>query len=110
MSACVVDDVLYYFDRKQLRAYDPKHRRWRVVKGLKKLLRKTTGSSRSKTVSYGRKMALFFSKLSSDDEIWCAEIALKRRQGGQIFGKVQWCDLVTNNVSLSIVECLAVTI
>ncbi|CAA7059576.1 unnamed protein product [Microthlaspi erraticum] len=88
VGACVVDNVLYYFDvnRNQLRAYDPKHRRWTVVNGLEKLLLKTTGSCWSKTVRYGGKMVLFFYKLRSMG-IWCAEIALETRQGGEISGK-----------------------
>ncbi|CAH2071115.1 unnamed protein product [Thlaspi arvense] len=125
-GACVVDDVIYYYNSymKGLRAYDPKQRcwrevkgleefsnkmagswrskagsyaydpkqrYWRVVKGLEELLSKTTGSSGSRTVRYGGKLALFFHKTPLR-EIWCAEIALERRQEGEIWGKVQWCN------------------
>lgn len=111
VGACVVDDVLYYFHvyKNQLRAYDPKHRRWRVVNGLENLLLKTTSSSWSKTVSYGRKMALFFHYHYGKKQmgIWCAEIALERRQGGAIWGKMQWCDLLISDENFYMIECLA---
>ncbi|CAA7037905.1 unnamed protein product [Microthlaspi erraticum] len=98
--ACVVDDVLYYYDcvEKKLRMYDPKKRCWGVVNGLEViLLAKTIYPRWSKTVSYGGKLALFFHKLVEEGkpcEIWCAEISLERRQGGETWGKVEWCDHV----------------
>ncbi|XP_024004059.1 F-box/kelch-repeat protein At4g38940 [Eutrema salsugineum] len=98
-NACVVDDVLYYYDsdcvESMLRAYDPKQKCWSVVKGLEELLPETTSSWWSKTVSYGERLALFFHKGGRVIyEIWCAEISLKRHQGGEIWGKVEWCDHV----------------
>ncbi|KAG2308650.1 hypothetical protein Bca52824_028398 [Brassica carinata] len=102
---CVVDDVLYYYEceeedeeRDQLRAFDRKERCWRVVKGLEALLTETRNSLWSHTENYGGKLALFFPKVDKRrrEEIWCAEISLERRQGGEIWGKVEWCNrLVT---------------
>ncbi|CAN7010979.1 unnamed protein product [Brassica oleracea var. botrytis] len=45
-DACVVDDVLYYYDTDalQLRTYDSKRRCWGVVEGLKNLLHITLWS------------------------------------------------------------------
>ncbi|KAG2327622.1 hypothetical protein Bca52824_010350 [Brassica carinata] len=94
VNACVVDDVLYYHDREvvnTLRAYDPIKKSWGVVEGLKELLAETLGSQWSRTLNYGGNMALLFSRTS---KIRCAEISLERRQGGQIWGKVEWCDHV----------------
>ncbi|CAH2060041.1 unnamed protein product [Thlaspi arvense] len=54
--ACVVDDVLYYYDyvENALRRYDPKQRCWGVVNGLEKLLAKTDSCLFNiGTVSYG---------------------------------------------------------
>ncbi|ESQ51525.1 hypothetical protein EUTSA_v10016945mg [Eutrema salsugineum] len=103
-SACVVDDVLYYYDgdENKIRAYDPKQKCWSVVKGLEKLLPETIDPWWSETVSYGGKLTLFFRKVEMQtSEIWCAEIALERRQGGEIWGKVEWCDhLLTGNFHL----------
>ncbi|ESQ56068.1 hypothetical protein EUTSA_v10027506mg, partial [Eutrema salsugineum] len=120
-GACVVDDVLYYYDvhhKGKLRAYDPKQRRWRIVKGLEDL-----------NGYYGGKLALFYPKERKEPcrkrtgnikwawettvELWCAEIALERHQGGEIWGKVQWCDVVIDDEKFSsenYVKCLAVTI
>ncbi|CAA7024578.1 unnamed protein product [Microthlaspi erraticum] len=109
-NACVVEDVLYYHDRykNRLRAYDPKHRCWSVVKGLEELLFKMAGLLYSYTVSYGGKLGILFHK---QEGICCAEIALERRQGRVIWGKMQWCDVVAYDVeNLFVVKYLAVTL
>lgn len=105
-SSCVIEDVLYYYDvrGKCLRAYDPKQRSWGVVKGLEGLL--PEGCSWSNTVSYNcGKMALFLQK----NEIWCAEIAVEKRGGGEIWGKVEWCDVVLGG-NFHIMDCVAVNV
>ncbi|CAN6813474.1 unnamed protein product, partial [Brassica oleracea] len=97
-NACVVDDVLYYLDcnEKELRAYDGKQRCWQVVKGLEALLPETRRRKEwSQTVNYDGKLALFYPK--ENCEIWCAEISLETRQGGEIWGTVECCrHLVTS--------------
>ncbi|RID55286.1 hypothetical protein BRARA_G02557 [Brassica rapa] len=95
--ACVVDDVLYYhhFSDNELIAYDPEHKCWQVVKGVKKVLAKMrrVGYFWAKAVSYAGKLVLFFRKKGVTGEICFAKISLERREGGQIWGKVvQWCD------------------
>ncbi|KAJ4877241.1 F-box/kelch-repeat protein [Raphanus sativus] len=89
-NACVVDDVLYYRDWfvNTLRAYDPIQKSWGVVEGLKELLAAPISSKWSRTLNYGGNLALLFGRPSG---IWCAEISLERSQGGQIWGKVEWC-------------------
>ncbi|KAH0889242.1 hypothetical protein HID58_051671 [Brassica napus] len=78
-----------------LRAYDQKQRRWRVVNGLEALLPETTSSTWPHVVSYGGKLVLFYPKRN---EIWCEEISLETRQGGEIWGRVEWRKrLVTGN-------------
>ncbi|CAH2045470.1 unnamed protein product [Thlaspi arvense] len=116
-DACVVDNVLYYYRNNELKAYDPRQRCWRVVKGVEELLSKTAGSWGSRTVSYGEKLAVFFHKTNGrkrTSEIWCAEIALETRQEGEVWGKVQWCDHVVFNDGggrLCVVgKCLAVCV
>ncbi|KAH0925408.1 hypothetical protein HID58_017664 [Brassica napus] len=95
-DACVVDDVLYYYDSgwKVLRAYDPKESSWVVVNGLAELLADARFSAWSYTGSYGGKLAMFYSKITGKTKvIRCAEISLeRRRQGKKIWGKVEWCD------------------
>ncbi|KAG2296830.1 hypothetical protein Bca52824_043499 [Brassica carinata] len=97
-NACVVDDVLYYLDcnEKELRAYDGKQSCWQVVKGLETLLPETRRRKEwSQTVNYDGKLALFYPK--ENCEIWCAEILLETRKGGEIWGTVECCrHLVTS--------------
>ncbi|CAH8389449.1 unnamed protein product [Eruca vesicaria subsp. sativa] len=100
-NACVVDDVLYYYNCEfynmggGLIAYDQTQRCWREVKGLEALLPETTSSMWPHIVSHGGKLALFYTKRN---EIWCEEISLETRQGGEIWGKVEWRKrLVTGN-------------
>ncbi|KAG2326533.1 hypothetical protein Bca52824_009261 [Brassica carinata] len=107
-NASVVDDVLLSHDRVTftLRAYDPNQKYWRVVEGLKELLAKISDSQWSRIVNYGGHMALLFRRAS---KIWCAEISLERRQGGEIWGKVEWCDhVLTGNFGIR--KFLAVTV
>ncbi|KAF8050007.1 hypothetical protein N665_2069s0004 [Sinapis alba] len=114
-GACVVDNVLYYHDRsgKAMRAYDPKQGCWSVVNGLEEFLAVETARSRwSRTVNYGpNKLALFFPKRQYGEKmICCAEIALERRQGGEIWGKVQWCHIVIGGGLFDMVKFVAVTV
>ncbi|KAJ4905999.1 F-box/kelch-repeat protein [Raphanus sativus] len=114
-GSCVVDDVLYYHDRsgKALRAYDPKQGCWSVVNGLEEFLAvETARSGWSRTVNYGPdKLALFFPKRQYGEKmICCAEVALERRQGGEIWGKVQWCHIVIGGELFDMVKFVAVTV
>ncbi|CAE6217449.1 unnamed protein product [Arabidopsis arenosa] len=117
--ACVLDDVLYYYDclANRLRAYDTKRKFWVVVKGGERLLSETswlrlpTISKWAYTMSCGEKLVVFFPKLDMiyPTKIWCAEIALERRQGGEIWGKFEWCGAVLDS-DLLFVRCLDVMV
>ncbi|KAF8050003.1 hypothetical protein N665_2069s0002 [Sinapis alba] len=101
-GACVVDNVLYYHDRsgKALMAFDPKQSCWSVVNGLEEFLAVETARSRwFRTKQYSEKM------------ICCAEIALERCQGGEIWGKVQWCHKVIEDGLFDyMVKCVPVAV
>ncbi|ESQ38496.1 hypothetical protein EUTSA_v10029145mg [Eutrema salsugineum] len=111
-NACAVGDLLYYYDvyKNKLRVYDPKQRCWRVVNGLEKSLPRPN-TLLANMVSYDGKLAMFFHKNVGKGliSIWCAEIALERRQRGEIWGKVLWYDAVTDDGSFVMVKCLGVT-
>ncbi|KAF3608701.1 hypothetical protein DY000_02051440 [Brassica cretica] len=114
-GACVVDDVLYYRDLSEnvLRAYDPKQSCWSVVNGLEEFLAVETARSRwSTAVSYGeKKLALFFPKKHDGKQvICCAEIALERRQGGEIRGKMESCDVVIEDGLFEMAKFVSVTV
>ncbi|CAH8313347.1 unnamed protein product [Eruca vesicaria subsp. sativa] len=99
-SACVLDDVMYYYDsfEKCLNRYDPKERRWGVVKGLDELLAEMAHQYLTMSVPFGRNLVLFFikekEKCEATAKIWCAEISLGRHQGDEVWGKVEWCSQV----------------
>ncbi|CAA7037987.1 unnamed protein product [Microthlaspi erraticum] len=102
-NACVVDDVLYYYDGegKHLRMYDPTHKCWGVVNGLEELLLETRCFLRLVAAGNGGKLVLLFPNgpgpnIGRTVEIWCAEISisLERRQGEEIWGKIEWCGQV----------------
>ncbi|CAH8383109.1 unnamed protein product [Eruca vesicaria subsp. sativa] len=93
--ACIIDDVIYYYDGEFL-AYDSKTRCWKAVEGLEDFLGGIRIKYFSKTVRYGERLFFVFPTQERNGmgvEICCAEISLERRQGGQIFGKVEWFDL-----------------
>ncbi|CAN6807230.1 unnamed protein product, partial [Brassica oleracea] len=93
-----------FFVVKYISTYDLKRRCWGVVKGLKKLFSKMRNLWCVHTANYGGKLALFYSKkdknyrrgrdVESKREIWCVEISVERRHGGEIWGKVEWCGQV----------------
>ncbi|CAN6834464.1 unnamed protein product, partial [Brassica oleracea] len=116
VDACVVDDVLYYHDRgvgllfyvsgHGYTTYDPNQKSWRVVKGVGELLARMICSDWSYTVRYGGNLALLFRR---PGKIWCAEISLERRLGGEIWGKVEWCDPVLTG-NFKVCKSLAVMV
>ncbi|KAL0845825.1 hypothetical protein Bca101_019071 [Brassica carinata] len=114
-GACVVENVLYYHDclEKVLRAYDPKQSCWSVVNGLEDfLVAETTQSNWCVAVNYGeKKLALFFPKNHQGEEvICCAEIALEWRQGGEIWGKMESCDVVIEDGLFDMIKFVSVTV
>ncbi|KAG5396760.1 hypothetical protein IGI04_018574 [Brassica rapa subsp. trilocularis] len=109
VNACVVDDVLYYHDREvvnTLSAYDPIQKPWRAVEGVEELLARTICSDWSYTVRYGGNLALLFRGRSM---IRCLEILLEKRQGRDIWGKVEWCDHVLSG-NFEVRKSLAVVV
>ncbi|KAG2295536.1 hypothetical protein Bca52824_042205 [Brassica carinata] len=88
--------------------------RWSVVHGLEEFLASECAQSKwPNTVKCGeKKLALFFPKKHDGKEVICyAEIALERRQGGEVWGKLESCDVVIEDGGLfDVVKCVAVTV
>ncbi|CAA7037818.1 unnamed protein product [Microthlaspi erraticum] len=111
-NACVIDNVLYYYDARVncIRTYDPKERVWGVVKGVE--LGMFEDGSWSYAVNYGGNLLVFLHKevaLTETTEIWCAEVVVERREEGEIWGRVAWCDLVLDG-KFHIMKCLSVKV
>ncbi|KAJ4869317.1 F-box/kelch-repeat protein-like [Raphanus sativus] len=101
------------WEGKALRAFDPKQSRWSVVNGLEEFLAVETAQSKWPiAVKCGeKKLALFFPKKHDGKEvICCAEIALERRQGGGIWGKLESCDVVVEDGLFDVMKCVSVTV
>lgn len=112
-NECVMDGILYKYahygrGRDMLETYDPNQRIWGVVKGLKNL---PLGGKGYLMVVCGKKLILFLENSDNFEKTksWCAEITVERRQGGEIWGKVECCDLVLVG-SKDISKCLVVTL
>ncbi|KAG7615627.1 putative kelch-type beta propeller [Arabidopsis thaliana] len=122
-SFCVIDKVIiYYYNRhsRLLEWYDPEGSSWGILNGLEELLPKLPRvlvSRHVRLVDYGGKVAIFWEKEVrpligyNKITIWCAEIALERRNAQEIYGKIEWCNVVlTLPSSCSIDELNAVSI
>ncbi|KFK37513.1 hypothetical protein AALP_AA4G267000 [Arabis alpina] len=90
---CVVDDVLFYWEKGVFKWYDSKVRSWKELLGVVGL----PAFKWCEMVDLGGKMAVWWEDTSPNGEegqIWCAEIALERRHGDEIWGYVEWFDLM----------------
>ncbi|CAH8273854.1 unnamed protein product [Arabidopsis lyrata] len=96
-SYCVIDNILFYWDQGVFKWYDSKVPSWKELKGLEGL---PDFSHREycRLVDFGGKMAVLWDIWECTSEaymaIWCAEISLEKRDGDEIWGKVEWFDTV----------------
>ncbi|KAG7557485.1 Kelch-type beta propeller [Arabidopsis suecica] len=115
--SCVVDNVIYSYGRSRvLRWYDSVGRSWRFLKSLKKLPKLPKDWLCIRLVGYSGKIVVLWEKNVRGGDpkkkmIWCAEIALERRNAQEIYGKIEWCDVVlTVPKSCSLLNFMAVTV
>ncbi|ESQ30391.1 hypothetical protein EUTSA_v10012053mg [Eutrema salsugineum] len=123
-SSCVVDDRLYTIDPFRnlghpIVVYDPKDGKWRPVRGVNGLPCNVYGYAyESKMANLGGKLVILVNNQSQwwdyngEKQIWCVEIALETRQGGEIWGKLESVDLVLTTIkSPPLIElCQTVTV
>ncbi|XP_024009084.1 putative F-box/kelch-repeat protein At2g29810 [Eutrema salsugineum] len=121
---CVVDDLLYTIRVRGLDGlpilYDPKKKSWRpagAVDGLPCLV-----YNESEMANLGGKLVILGTSeqdlwIEAEKEavkeahLWCVEIALERREDGEVWGNVESATLVlTSDISPSIELCRTVTI
>lgn len=88
--------LYYYKERGEIKWYDTKGRRWRALKGMKGLDK--IPPCTVTLADFGGKMAVLWDRdvasTGGDKMIWCAVIALERRNDEDIWGKVEWSDTV----------------
>ncbi|CAH8358596.1 unnamed protein product [Eruca vesicaria subsp. sativa] len=113
--SCVINNVLYSSKLSRVISwYDSDERIWRYLKGLEELPKLPRSFSRLRLVNYGGKIAVLWEKsgvFSRKKMIWCAVIAVERRSGQEIYGIIEWCDVVlTVPKSCCVLESIAVTI
>ncbi|CAH8279094.1 unnamed protein product [Arabidopsis lyrata] len=114
-SFCVIENVLYHYRSGVFKWHDSKGGCWIEMKGLTGLP-KFESYGCVQLADYGGKMAVLWSELvltngCKNKMIWCAVIALERRNGEEIWGKVEWCDVVLTVPNSSKLEyALAATI
>ena len=117
-GVCVLDDVMYYYDSYEncLNKYDPKERRWGVVKGLDELLAGIGFPYWTYIVRYSSNLVFYFRNREEEpsraktQKIWYAEISLGRRHGCDIWGKLEWCEQVMTVGEFTSVKSLGVMV
>ncbi|XP_010434195.1 PREDICTED: putative F-box/kelch-repeat protein At4g11750 [Camelina sativa] len=118
-AGAVVDNVIYSYGRRSVVWYDSEKRRWRYLKGLAKLPKLPKLPNQGlfvRLVGYSGKIVVLWEKdvRGTDPKkkvIWCAEIALERRNEREVYGKIEWCDVVlTVTKSCSLLHFMTVTV
>ncbi|XP_010513346.1 PREDICTED: F-box/kelch-repeat protein At4g23580-like [Camelina sativa] len=117
LSYCVIENVFYCFgggDGCRICWYNPKERLWKTLKGLEGLPSLPISIDKVKLADHCGKMAILWVDYVSDDNkklIWCAEIAIEKRQNGEIWGTLEWFDNVfTLNEPHPLVHALTSTV
>ncbi|CAH8361350.1 unnamed protein product [Eruca vesicaria subsp. sativa] len=110
VSSCVIDNKLYSFGRDyryKMWEFDPVARVWSEVKGVGDIPGMRGGS---KLVNYGGRLVFLCRRGDWSTEIWCTEIELERKEGGEVWGKILWSSLMlASEDTISIVRSLAVS-
>uniref|UniRef100_A0A0D3DW56 F-box domain-containing protein n=1 Tax=Brassica oleracea var. oleracea TaxID=109376 RepID=A0A0D3DW56_BRAOL len=124
-SSCVVDDMLYTIDPgcsvwTPIIVFDPEVNAWKPVKGVCGLPPCLYWYAyESKMANVGGKLVILVGNQSQlcnyygEKYIWCVEIALERRHGYEIWGKVETVEVVfeTTESTTPIIElCRSVII
>ncbi|CAA7027508.1 unnamed protein product [Microthlaspi erraticum] len=103
---CVVDDVMYCYSHSGCCMwFDSKTRKWLFVKGSDidcMRIMPTCGlaSGVLKVANHGGKLLVMWTPMFEAinaipmRNIWCAKIALEKRHGGEVWGKLEWVETV----------------
>lgn len=100
---CVIDDVLFLWDRykRVFKWYDSKSYLWKDLIGVEGLpeLSPDPQVCQVEMVDLGGKIGFLwdqylYTATNQECRVWCAGIALERRDGDEMWGKVEWFDSV----------------
>ncbi|CAH8387433.1 unnamed protein product [Eruca vesicaria subsp. sativa] len=99
---CVIDDVLFLWDKhsRVFKWYDSKSDEWKDLSGIEGLpeLSPDPQVCQVAMVDLGGKIGFLWDQYlyetNQECRIWCAEITLERRDGDEMWGKVEWFDSV----------------
>ncbi|EFH64985.1 hypothetical protein ARALYDRAFT_894748 [Arabidopsis lyrata subsp. lyrata] len=115
-SYCVIENVFYHNFGTTIYWFDSQKRSWKILKGLESLCKSLCNKSAKYLVDYGGKIAVLWQdyvslKFPRETSIWCAEIAIEKRENGEIWGMLEWVDIVftTDNPS-NLVHALTTTV
>ncbi|CAA7027509.1 unnamed protein product [Microthlaspi erraticum] len=119
---CAIENVMYCCTYAgHLCWYDYEAKEWREIKGLEYLRGDRTWGLGMRSgfglVNYGGKLVVMRPRIEKESlklkvKIWCAKIALEKRVGGEVWGKIEWLNSVLK-VPKSYeycVSCVAVSI
>lgn len=97
---CVIDRVIYGYDKKRCLWLDTKRKEWRVVRGFA-MLNNNIGGGFLEIAKYRGKLLILWDKFASRGRccqyknIWCAVVGLeKRNDGDEVWGNVEWASVV----------------
>ncbi|XP_010436219.1 PREDICTED: putative F-box/kelch-repeat protein At4g11750 [Camelina sativa] len=96
---CVIDNIWFNYSwiLKRLQWYDIDKGSWEFLEGLEELtkLLKDCYKILVRLENYGGNIAVLWEKkVREEKDIWCAEIVLVKRNEHEIYGKVEWCNVV----------------
>ncbi|XP_019083155.1 PREDICTED: putative F-box/kelch-repeat protein At2g29780 [Camelina sativa] len=109
--SCVIEDLLYSIClfKHPIVVFDPVEMVWSPVKGLDGL--PDLRYSVCEMANVGGKLMVLGTSNTTYNDIWCIEITLERREGGEIWGKVDSkATVLISATSPSINLCCSVTV
>ncbi|KAG7546848.1 F-box domain [Arabidopsis suecica] len=106
-SSCMIDNVRYRYtvgsgatSSRILKWYSKERSRWIALKNLEKLPKLPKGNDRVRLENCGGNILVFWEEnvraigSTKKKMIWCVEVAIERRNRDEVYGKVEWCDVV----------------
>ncbi|KAG7588304.1 F-box domain [Arabidopsis suecica] len=104
---CIIDDVWYHYGQESCFWYDTNSNQWRMVRGLA-TFNENCGYRMIDITNYNGKLLILWEEHASFllKDIWCAVIALERRNGNdEVWGNIEWASIVLTVPISSVFLC-----